>query len=88
MLFSFSPCGQTYFSCLLYDHQIKYFVCCRDRFSPSFLPQVGMEGSDVLGYLWISFATDVQSGCVLQVCMNVFCLLKMSYHDLYVVSGI
>ena len=32
--------------------------------------------------------TGAQSGCVLQVCMNVFCLLKMSYHDLYVVSGI
>jgi hypothetical protein len=25
---------------------------------------------------WISFATEVQSGCLLQVCMDVFCLLK------------
>jgi hypothetical protein len=28
-----------------YMRNDKYFVCCRDGFSPSFLPQVGMEFS-------------------------------------------
>ena len=50
-------CGQIYFSCLLYHHQIKYFVCYRDGFFPSSLPQVGMEFSstDEAGMFWVSY---------------------------------
>jgi len=57
MLFSFSPCGQTYFSCLLYDHQVKYFICCRDGFSPNFSPPVGMEFSSTeeAWMFWVSY---------------------------------
>jgi len=60
MLFSFSPCGQTYFSCLLYDHQVKYFICCRDGFSPSFSPPVGMEFSSTeeARMFWVSYGSQ------------------------------
>jgi hypothetical protein len=35
----------------------KYFVCCRDGFSPSFLPQVGMKFSSTekAWIFWLSY---------------------------------